>query len=154
MTKRGLLLTTAILIGAALGLGGYTFVYAEGYSYLTNNPDACANCHIMDEHYGAWLKASHRAVAGCNDCHTPHDNLASKYTVKARNGFWHSLRFTTGDFPYPIRITEPNRDVVEGACRYCHGPMVEAIEHGAGAGGPDDAASCVHCHRYVGHQVR
>lgn len=154
MSRRWLLLATAILIGAAIGLGGYTFVYADGHSYLTDNPSACANCHIMDEHYSAWLKGSHRAVADCNDCHTPHDGLAAKYTVKAKNGFWHSLRFTTGDFPYPIRITEPNRDVVEGACRYCHAPMVEAMEHGATAGGPGKASSCVHCHRYVGHQVR
>jgi hypothetical protein len=28
----------------------YTFVYAKGYSYLTNDPGACANCHIMADH--------------------------------------------------------------------------------------------------------
>ncbi|MFW5947174.1 MAG: cytochrome c nitrite reductase small subunit [Gemmatimonadota bacterium] len=157
MTRRWLLLTTAILIGAAIGIGGYTFVYADGHSYLTDNPSACANCHIMDEHYRAWLTGSHGGVAGCNECHTPQDNVASKYTVKAKNGFWHSLRFTTGEFPYPIRITEPNRDVVEGACRSCHGPVVEAIDHGATASAAtegEDALRCVQCHRYVGHQVR
>src|SRR5688572_32577853 len=42
------------------------------------------------EHFDAWNKSSHRAVATCNDCHTPH-NLVGKYTVKAKNGFWHSL---------------------------------------------------------------
>ena len=40
-------------------------------------------------------RASHHAVATCNDCHTPH-NLVGKYVVKARNGFWHSFYFTTG----------------------------------------------------------
>jgi cytochrome c nitrite reductase small subunit len=35
----------AVLIGAAVGLDGYTFLYAKGYSYLTDNPRACANCH-------------------------------------------------------------------------------------------------------------
>jgi cytochrome c nitrite reductase small subunit len=35
------------LAGLFLGLGAYTFLYAKGYSYLTNNPAACANCHVM-----------------------------------------------------------------------------------------------------------
>jgi cytochrome c nitrite reductase small subunit len=36
----------AILLGTAFGvvagIGGYTFVYAKGGSYLTNDPAACA----------------------------------------------------------------------------------------------------------------
>jgi len=31
------------LLGLAAGLGGYTFLYAKGGSYLTNAPAACAN---------------------------------------------------------------------------------------------------------------
>jgi cytochrome c nitrite reductase small subunit len=34
-------------LGVALGLGGYTLVYAEGLSYLSDDPEACANCHII-----------------------------------------------------------------------------------------------------------
>jgi cytochrome c nitrite reductase small subunit len=37
----------AILIGALAGIGGYTFYYAKGLSYLSNDPRACVNCHIM-----------------------------------------------------------------------------------------------------------
>src|SRR6266446_5493121 len=62
-----------IVLGLGLGIGGYTFLYAKGWSYLTNDPAACANCHVMREHYDAWIKSSHRAVATCNDCHTPHN---------------------------------------------------------------------------------
>jgi cytochrome c nitrite reductase small subunit len=158
-----LLLLTAVLIGAAIGLGAFTFVYAKGYSYLTNDPGACANCHIMDEHYGAWLKSSHRAVAACNDCHTPHD-FVGKWTVKAKNGFWHSFYFTTGNFPYPIRITEPNHEVVEQACRGCHESITSFVDHPvvapAAAAEPALALrdpqpiTCTKCHRYVGHWVR
>jgi len=36
-----------VLIGVVIGVGGYTFIYAKGYSYLTNDPAACANCHVM-----------------------------------------------------------------------------------------------------------
>ncbi|MBE2216221.1 MAG: NapC/NirT family cytochrome c, partial [Opitutaceae bacterium] len=57
-------------LGAALGICGYTFIYAKGYSYLVNDPAACANCHVMEEQYSGWMKSSHRAVATCNDCHT------------------------------------------------------------------------------------
>lgn len=94
-----------IIIGAAIGLiaglGMYTFIYAKGASYLTNNPAACANCHVMQEHYDGWVKSSHRSVAGCNDCHTP-QNFAGKYLAKASNGFWHSFAFTTGRFHEPL----------------------------------------------------
>ena len=155
MGRGRLLLVTAILSGVAVGLGGYTFVYAKGYSYLTSNPDACANCHIMDEHFAAWQKSSHHAVAGCNDCHTPHDNVVDKYAVKAKNGFWHSFYFTTGGFHYPLRITEPNHEVVEHSCRYCHETIGETVDHGLPPDAEaDETQDCTHCHEYVGHQVR
>jgi cytochrome c nitrite reductase small subunit len=88
----------AILIGMALGLGGYTFVYAKGYSYLLNDPAACTNCHVMQPFHDGWLKSSHRSAAVCNDCHTPHD-FVGKYSTKALNGFFHSFAFTSGLFP-------------------------------------------------------
>jgi cytochrome c nitrite reductase small subunit len=150
--RRWLLPITVVLLGIALGIGAFTFVYAKGGSYLTNDPAACANCHIMSEHYAAWTKSSHHAVAGCNDCHTPHDNLFNKYRVKARNGFWHSFYFTTGRFPDPLRITPKNHEVTEHACRDCHEPITDAIEHGAQT--RNEEISCVRCHRYVGHYVR
>ena len=92
------------LVGLLIGIGSYTFVYAKGYSYLTNDPRACANCHIMQDHFDAWTRSSHRSVAVCNDCHTP-PGLVPKYMTKARNGFWHSFYFTTGRYPDPLRIT-------------------------------------------------
>ncbi len=157
MPTRWLLLATALLIGAAIGMAGFTFVYARGYSYLGHDPAACANCHIMAEHFGAWLKSSHHAVATCNDCHTPHA-LVPKYVTKARNGFWHSFYFTTGNFPYPLRITERNHDIVEEACRHCHAPITASMSPGHHAAneviGEAGDVECSHCHRYVGHAVR
>lgn len=147
--KHSILVTTAIVVGVAAGVGGYTFVYARGYSYMTNDPNACVNCHVMQEQYDGWAKASHRAVAACNDCHTP-PSLIGKYVTKASNGFWHSFYFTTGTFPEPIRITPRNRRVTEQACRHCHREMVEmmgAAESQRGRG----AVSCLSCHVSVGH---
>src|SRR6266496_2799860 len=90
---QGILL--GVVIGIAVGIGAYTFAYAKGWSYLTDDPAACANCHVMREQYDGWLKSSHRAVATCNDCHTP-ANFIGKYATKASNGFWHSFFFTMG----------------------------------------------------------
>ena len=157
MTRPQRLATVAaLLVGVAAGLGFFTFGYAKGASYLTNDPAACANCHVMNEHYAAWMKSSHRSVATCNDCHTPH-NLIGKYTTKALNGFWHSFYFTTGQYPDPLRITPRNHRVTEQACRYCHSEIVSAIDpdpHSTGSSGPGEPASCVRCHAYVGHWVR
>ena len=154
--RRHLPLVLVVAIGSLIGLGGFTFVYAKGYSYLRDDPASCANCHVMSEHLSAWEKGSHRNAATCNDCHTPHD-LVGKYTVKARNGFWHSFYFTTGRYPDPIRITPPNHEVTEEACRYCHEELTVAIDHGGVTGsseGPEDRLTCTRCHRYVGHWVR
>lgn len=162
MSLRWVAALSVALLGAAFGLGLFTFGYAKGASYLTNDPQACANCHIMSEHFAAWNRGSHHAVATCNDCHTPHTPVR-KYLVKARNGFWHSFYFTTGNFPDPLRITEPNRRVTEETCRYCHSTITEAIDNvaiahavaGRGtAQGEKQTISCIRCHKYVGHWVR
>ncbi|HEY8231497.1 MAG TPA: cytochrome c nitrite reductase small subunit [Vicinamibacteria bacterium] len=139
---------TAALLGVASGLGLYTFVYAKGHAYLTDDPAACANCHVMNEQYDGWLKASHRSVAGCNDCHVP-ANLVGKYWTKSRNGFWHSYYFTTQTFHEPIRATPTSRRIAEANCRRCHDPVVQAMGTPSHAG--DDSLSCIRCHGSVGH---
>lgn len=143
-----LLITIAVLFGIAAGVGAYTFVYAKGGSYMTNDPAACANCHIMSDHYSAWLVGSHHSVAVCNDCHTP-PGLIPKYMTKASNGFWHSFAFTTGRFPYPLRIKQHNYEVTEKACRKCHEAIVEAID--PMPADHDKALDCIRCHKSVGH---
>ena len=152
MTMRfasSLTILAALLLGVAVGLGAYTFAYAKGYAYLTNDPQACTNCHVMQSQYDGWMKSSHHSVATCNDCHTPH-NIIGKYAVKANDGFWHSLYFTTGLYPDVIEITKFNRRVTEGACRRCHENITAEIAGNPGHGG---AASleCIRCHSSVGH---
>jgi cytochrome c nitrite reductase small subunit len=137
----------AVAIGLAVGIGAYTFVYARGASYLTNDPRACVNCHVMREQFDGWTVSSHRAVAVCNDCHAPHD-VVGKYATKAINGFWHSVAFTSGRFHEPIEITGRNRRVTEGACRHCHEDIVQAIDAHPGMG---ERIECIRCHRSVGH---
>jgi cytochrome c nitrite reductase small subunit len=140
-------LVLGVAAGLALGVGAYTFVYARGASYLTNDPAACANCHVMREQYDGWVAGSHRAVAVCNDCHTP-PGLVSKYATKALNGFWHSFAFTTGRFHEPIQINARNHAVTEAACRHCHAAVVASIDVGGHGAAP---LTCTGCHASVGH---
>ncbi len=133
-------LLLAILAGTMLGVGVYTFGYASGASYLSNDPQACANCHVMQEQLEGWRKSSHGKVAVCNDCHTP-PGFVPKYVTKAVNGFFHSWAFTTGFFPEQIRITTRNFKVTESSCLKCHADVAGAIS----------AVSCISCHRTVGH---
>jgi cytochrome c nitrite reductase small subunit len=150
MKKRNLRhILLAALIGLAAGIGAYTFVYAKGYSYLTNDPQSCANCHVMNEQYDGWMKSSHRAVATCNDCHTP-PGVIGKYATKASNGFWHSFYFTTGGFHEPIQIGKRNLAITEQACLKCHAEITQGINNAHSAKG-DEGISCIRCHRSVGH---
>jgi cytochrome c nitrite reductase small subunit len=137
-----------VLIGAVLGIGFFTFGFARGSSYITDRADACANCHIMQDQYQSWMKSSHRAAAVCNDCHTP-AGLIPKYGTKMLNGFFHSLAFTTGEFPDQIRITGRNLRVAENACMKCHATIVHGIQ---GIRSGDSPVRCIQCHSQVGHQ--
>ena len=96
----GSLVLLAVFAGLLLGVGGYTFLYAEGLSYMSDDPEVCVNCHIMQPQYDSWQKSSHHAVAVCVDCHLPHDFLG-KYIAKADNGWHHSKGFTLQTFHAP-----------------------------------------------------
>ena len=135
-------LALAATAGLALGLGGYAFQYAKGSSYLGNDPATCANCHVMERYYDAWLASPHRQIATCNDCHTPAGPM--KYVVKATNGYHHSMAFTVGGYPEAIKARPESAAIVEENCRRCHAPLVEDVAHGGDV-------SCVRCHRSVGH---
>lgn len=138
----------AIGVGIALGAVLFTLGFAEAGSYLGDDPASCANCHIMRGQYEGWVRSSHRAVAVCNDCHAPHA-LVPKYAVKALNGVRHSVAFTFGGFPEPIRITPLNRAVTEAQCRMCHAEIAHGIDRPAAA---REEVACMRCHSEVGHR--
>jgi cytochrome c nitrite reductase small subunit len=136
------------IVGPVVGVGVYTFWYAEGGSYFSNDPKSCVNCHIMRDQFDSWQKASHHAHAKCIDCHLPHE-FAGKYIAKVENGYFHSKAFTLQDFPEPIRIKKKNARILQGNCIQCHQGLVnDLIDHGAFA---DGSNSCVRCHFSVGH---
>ncbi len=142
-----LTLAIAALVGVLIGLGAFTFTYAEGASYLSNNPEACANCHIMWDQYDSWTASSHSHVARCVDCHLPHPTVP-KWISKAENGWFHSVGFTLQNYPEPIRIKPRNLRIVQENCVACHTGMVHEMLPETVEG---ESVSCIHCHRDVGH---
>ena len=147
--SRLLLLALALLAGAALGIGGYALVYADGLSYMSSEPKVCANCHIMQAQYDAWQKSSHHHVAACNDCHLPRGPMG--LVAKAVNGWNHSKAYTLQDFAEPIAIKPFNSAIVQENCLACHRALVQDAVM---ARGPGEEASCVHCHQGAGHGER
>jgi cytochrome c nitrite reductase small subunit len=146
--SRKALLVAAIPAGMLLGLGAFTFIYAEGLSYFGTDPKACANCHIMNAQYDSWIKSSHHSVAKCVDCHLP-QALVPKFWAKGVNGYHHSRGFTFQDFHEPVMIKPHNSQILQDACLRCHADMVSAIV--AGSTTDTNAVRCVHCHASVGH---
>ncbi len=138
----------AVLLGLLLGIGGFTFLYAEGLSYMSDDPKVCVNCHIMQPQYDSWQKASHHTVATCVDCHLPH-GFIGKYLAKAENGYHHSKAFTLQNFHEPIMIKAKSSRILEDNCLHCHADLVH--EQVARAADGSGEIRCVHCHRSVGH---
>lgn len=137
-----------VCAGVFLGVSTFTFIYAKGWSYLTNDPATCANCHIMQNQFDGWMHSSHRNVAGCNTCHTP-SSFVGKWYTKASNGFWHSFYFTSGTFPEPIQITKRSLKITERRCQECHRSLVQSM-HGSLDKNKGDRW-CTRCHSNVGH---
>lgn len=146
MTRFGVVVLFACVLGVPVGVGAFTFVYAKGFSYLSTNPRACVNCHIMNEEYRAWLKSGHRHAATCVECHLPYEG-AAKWVAKADHGFRHSVAFTLQNFKEPIEITDRDARIVRANCLRCHAAFVHAVTANPVRGELD----CLHCHARAGH---
>jgi cytochrome c nitrite reductase small subunit len=133
-------------VGAFAGMLFYVAHISNAASYLTDDPKACINCHIMTPQYASWQHSSHGQVATCNDCHVPHDSLWRKYYFKAMDGGRHSTLFTLRMEPQVIRATHESAKVIQENCLRCHQDQVHQAT-------TEDIfeRSCVDCHREVPH---
>lgn len=113
-----------IISGILAGLAAFVFYTSRAYSYLSDEPSACMNCHIMAPQFATWSHSSHRNHANCNDCHVPHNNLANKYYFKAKDGLRHATAFTLHREPQVIMIKEEGKHVVQDNCIRCHNDLV------------------------------
>ena len=147
------------LAGIFVG-GGCLFLYMLRFTtYLGDDPSACVNCHIMQPYYATWNHSSHGrgegAVATCNDCHVPHENVARKYAFKGLDGMKHTGAFLTFSEPQVPAAKDPSAQVIMNNCIRCHTQlntefvktgMVSYAETQQGQGKP-----CWSCHSQVPH---
>ena len=146
-------LLLSVALGVLAGIGSYTFSYAKGLSYLSTDPRACVNCHIMQSQYDGWQKASHHQSALCIDCHLPQE-FVPKYLAKAENGWRHGKLFTTGGFVEPIEVKAEGRRILERNCVRCHEALTAEIRHATPADPHASELACTHCHADAGHGSR
>lgn len=144
-----------IACGAIAGLGGYIAYASNVVSYLTNDPSACTNCHVMASYYATWSHSSHHMRATCNDCHVPHSSVFAKYWFKGMDGLYHASVFTAHAEPQAMRPRMASATVIMNNCIRCHTQlntefvktgMVSYAETQQGQGKP-----CWSCHSQVPH---
>ncbi|HBS86825.1 MAG: cytochrome c nitrite reductase small subunit [Bacteroidetes bacterium GWF2_38_335] len=114
-----------ILFGVFCGMGAYSVYISKAWTYMSDDPEVCVNCHIMAPQYATWSHSAHREVAVCNDCHVPHDNVFRKYFFKAKDGMRHATLFTLRAEREVIFIGEDGKKVVQENCIRCHSDLFD-----------------------------
>ncbi len=117
--KIPVLIASGILVGSTI----FIFFMSNAHSYISDDPEACVNCHIMAPQYATWNHSSHKGVAHCNDCHVPHNNVLNKFYFKAKDGLRHATVFTLRNEPQVIFIKEEGAEVVHQNCVRCHSTL-------------------------------
>ncbi len=143
-----------ILNGILAGLGFYILYISNAVSYLSDKPETCINCHVMNPQYATWNHSSHREVANCNDCHVPHNNVFNKYYFKAKDGFRHASVFTMRGEPQVIYIKEEGQEVVQQNCIRCHSHLItddKMVALGSDFHDTRTDRQCWTCHRETPH---
>ena len=112
-----------LLAGIIFGLGAYLVYVSTAYSYLSDDPKVCVNCHVMGPYYATWQHSSHKMVATCNDCHVPHNNILNKYFFKAKDGLRHSYIFTMRKEPQAMQAIAASQEVIYDNCVRCHSQL-------------------------------
>lgn len=144
----------SLLIAVILGLFFFILHAARATSYLSDDPKACVNCHVMAPQYATWERGSHGKVTNCNDCHVPQDNFINKYFFKASDGLRHSFMFTFRLEPQVIQIKEAGKKAVQQNCIRCHSNVIHPISLRAISNKQiinEEERYCWDCHRETPH---
>ena len=152
---RQFILPLFIVGGLFAGLSVYTLYMSRTFSYLSDDPAACINCHIMSVSYQSWSRSSHAQWATCNDCHVPQGNIVESYAFKVQDGLYHAAVFTFNAQPPAPRPRAATDEVVYDNCVRCHTQLnTEFVKTGMAShkdllSGRQKA--CWDCHRDVPH---
>jgi len=140
----------------AIGYFVYVLNASKALSYLSTDPKACINCHVMNTQYATWQHSSHKDV-GCIECHLPTDGFVNKYVAKAKDGWNHSVAFTLGTYDNAIRISDDAAQRVQNNCISCHSKTVSTMidnsdkNHNFQVGDVATGRKCWECHKSVPH---
>ncbi|GHV03672.1 cytochrome c nitrite reductase small subunit [Campylobacterota bacterium] len=157
MGQRKLLVVSAL--GAfivAIGVFCYTLSVSKAFSYLSDDPKACINCHVMNTQYATWEHGAHGKTAACVSCHLP-DKGIEKYIAKARDGFNHAYAFTFNTYDQAITISEDGASRVQANCVACHAEPAKTVlanasrNHTNGFSNSQEVGYCWSCHRETPH---
>ena len=146
--------TVTLLSGILFGLFLFILHAARATSYLSDDPKACVNCHVMAPQFSTWERGSHGKVTVCNDCHVPQDNFVNKYLFKASDGLRHSFMFTFRLEPQVIQIKHAGKKAVQQNCIRCHSNLIHPISLRAISNKQiinEEERYCWDCHRETPH---
>lgn len=142
----------SVVIGIIIGSGIYTFINANGFSYLSSDSAACNNCHVMNEVFDDWNKSPHKNIAQCGNCHLPH-SFVQKWLGKAQSGIGHMMAFTFDkNLPSHFEASKNTKKWVQDNCVRCHQNYVDQVVNPTLRSSHDGSMSCVSCHKDVGHK--
>ncbi len=113
--------------GVAVGMAVLVAHVSRATSYLSDVPETCLNCHVMEDAYASWRRSSHGPVTTCTDCHLPHQNPVARLAHKARGGLWHSYVFTFRLEPQVLRLAHYSHSVVQENCLRCHHDQIQMV---------------------------
>lgn len=143
-----------MLLGIFLGLFLFILHAARATSYLSDDPIACVNCHVMAPQFATWERGSHGKVTNCNDCHVPQDNFINKFLFKSGDGLRHSFMFTFRLEPQVIQIKDAGKKAVQKNCIRCHSNVIHPISIRAVSNKKiidEENRYCWDCHRETPH---
>ena len=156
-TKNMMKYVATLSVLAAVGMFTYVVHASKMFSYMSEDPKVCINCHTMNTEYATWQHSSHREWTTCVDCHLPQEPFVDKIIAKSRDGFKHSYAMTFRTYMGEnIRISESARRRIQANCITCHDEIVSQIMANsklyqtAGDSGQIDR-KCWSCHRNVPH---
>ncbi len=155
-TGKTLVFSSVIAFVAACVFFAYLVNTSKALSYLSTDPKACINCHVMNTQYATWQHSSHAQRASCVECHLPTEGMVDKYMAKARDGWNHSVAFTMNTFAQVIQISEDGAGRVQANCISCHAKLTEKLVENTNryhdfTGTPRVDRKCWDCHRDVPH---
>lgn len=155
LPSRGWKVFALIVLGVFIGGGSFFLYMLRAHTYLTDDPAACVNCHIMGPYYATWFHSSHVRDATCNDCHVPHENAVKKWAFKGMDGMRHVAVFLTRGEHQVIQANQQSAKVIMNNCIRCHTQLntefvttgrIDFMMSQVGEG-----KACWDCHRNVAH---